>query len=68
MEGGSADNVGNIYLPQVRSVRGTALSNKELNKMEFSEKELTDKIIGSAFMVHSNLGKGFLEKVYVVPW
>ncbi len=27
-------------------------------------KELTDKIIGSAFNVHNILGQGFLEKVY----
>jgi len=32
--------------------------------MEFKDNELTKKIIGSAYTVHSNLGKGFLEKVY----
>lgn len=28
------------------------------------EKELSDKIINCAFVVHKNLGYGFLEKVY----
>ena len=32
--------------------------------MDFKDKELTQKIIGCAFKVHSTLGKGFLEKVY----
>jgi len=32
--------------------------------MELKDKELTEKIIGCAFKVHSKLGKGFLEKVY----
>lgn len=32
--------------------------------MEFQDKELTENIIGSAYTVHRNLGKGFLEKVY----
>ncbi len=32
--------------------------------MDLLDKELTEKIIGCAFNVHSTLGKGFLEKVY----
>ena len=32
--------------------------------MTLLDKELTEKIIGCAFNVHSTLGKGFLEKVY----
>lgn len=32
--------------------------------MSIYEKELSDKIIGSAFEVYNKLGKGFLEKVY----
>jgi len=31
---------------------------------EFQHKELTDKIINSAYVVHNLLGSGFLEKVY----
>jgi len=33
-------------------------------RIDFKDKELTQKIIGCAFKVHSTLGKGFLEKVY----
>lgn len=29
-----------------------------------TDNELTEKIIGCAFMVHNKLGSGFLEKVY----
>jgi GxxExxY protein len=32
--------------------------------MALPNKDLTEKIIGCAFNVHSTLGKGFLEKVY----
>ena len=30
----------------------------------FPKKEITEKIIGGAFRVHTLLGSGFLEKVY----
>jgi len=33
-------------------------------RIDFKDKELTRKIIGCAYKVHSTLGKGFLEKVY----
>ncbi len=31
---------------------------------DFSDKDLTERIIGCAFKVHRTLGSGFLEKVY----
>ena len=34
------------------------------DKGEYPHRELTEKIIGSAFEVHRELGPGFLEKVY----
>ena len=35
-----------------------------MDRIDFKDKALTQKIIGCAFKVHSTLGKGFLEKVY----
>ena len=32
--------------------------------VNLKHKEITDKIIGSAYNVHNTLGQGFLEKVY----
>ena len=33
-------------------------------KVDFKDKEITEKIIGAAYDVHNKLGWGFMEKVY----
>lgn len=36
----------------------------EYSEHDYPLKDLTEKIIGSAFKVHNTLGSGFIEKVY----
>ena len=38
--------------------------NNEVRPSILIEGELTEKILGAAFKVHSTLGSGFLERVY----
>ncbi len=38
--------------------------NREFPHDKYPHKELTEKIIGAAYIVHNRLGSGFLEKVY----
>jgi GxxExxY protein len=37
---------------------------KEYSEENYPKREITEKIIKAAFTVHSNLGSGFVEKVY----
>jgi len=37
---------------------------KMAGKAEYPHQELTERIIGAAFIVHNELGGGFVEKVY----
>jgi len=40
------------------------LKKRDINQIDMLHKELTDKIIACFYKVYSNLGYGFLEKVY----
>ncbi len=40
------------------------LKKRDINQIDILHKELTDKIIACFYKVYTNLGYGFLEKVY----
>ncbi len=59
---GGNSKTGNIYWP--KWFFDSDLLRLTQMEEEYRYKEITEKIIGTAYTVHNELGYGFLEKVY----